>query len=128
MIPHLIPHNRPTIDAADIEAVSRVLASGQIAQGAQVRAFEEELCARFRPEGDAVAVSSGTAALYLALRSLGVGPRGPHCAHEVHARVTRAPGAGAPSGASTLPVTPIPRSSVMYRSIRSTWHATGRGI
>lgn len=70
----MIPHNRPTIDAADIEAVSRVLASGQIAQGAEVRAFEEELCARFRPEGDAVAVSSGTAALYLALQVLGVGP------------------------------------------------------
>lgn len=76
MIPHVIPHNRPTIDAADIEAVSCVLGRGQIAQGAEVRAFEEELSARFRPEGDAVVVSSGTAALYLALRVLGVGPRG----------------------------------------------------
>ena len=72
----MIPHNRPTIEPADIEAVSRVLARGHIAQGAEVRAFEEELAARFRPHGDAVAVASGTAALHLALRVLGIGPGG----------------------------------------------------
>jgi dTDP-4-amino-4,6-dideoxygalactose transaminase len=46
--------------------------SGQLAQGPQVRAFEEEVAARVgRRYG--VAVSSGTAGLHLALRALGVG-------------------------------------------------------
>lgn len=71
----MIPHNRPTLDEADVEAVAGVLRSGQIAQGAQLRAFEEEMASRYgRPGWDAVAVSSGTAALYLALKVLGVGP------------------------------------------------------
>src|SRR5581483_4123677 len=70
----LIPHNRPLITDADIAAVSGTLASGWIAQGPQTRAFEEEVCAFLGLEGDAVAVSSGTTALHLALLALGVGP------------------------------------------------------
>lgn len=70
----MIPHNRPALDETDVGAVTLVLRSGHIAQGSEVRAFEEEMASRFgRPGGDAVAVSSGTAALYLALRTLGVG-------------------------------------------------------
>jgi perosamine synthetase len=70
----LIPHNRPSFAEADAAALARVLESGHVAQGAEVRAFEEEITARFgRPGWDAVAVSSGTAALYLALRALGIG-------------------------------------------------------
>jgi len=65
--------SRPLIGAAEIEAVDEVLRSGQLANGPQLRAFEAELAAycglRF-----AVAVSSGTAALELSLRALGVGP------------------------------------------------------
>jgi perosamine synthetase len=71
----LVPHNRPSLAATDAEALARVLNSGHIAQGPEVQAFEQEIAARFgRPGWHAVAVSSGTAALYLALRALGVGP------------------------------------------------------
>jgi perosamine synthetase len=70
----LIPHNRPSFDASDAAALCRVLESGHVAQGAEVRGFEEEMATRLgRPRWDAVAVSSGTAALYLALQTLGVG-------------------------------------------------------
>jgi perosamine synthetase len=70
----LIPHNRPSFAEADAAALARVLESGHVAQGAEVRAFEEEITARIgRPGWDAVATSSGTAALYLALRALSVG-------------------------------------------------------
>lgn len=71
----MIPHNRPTLDETDVEALAAVLRSGHIAQGLKVRAFEEKIAARYgRPGWDGVAVSSGTAALYLALQAHGVGP------------------------------------------------------
>ena len=63
----------PSIDDQDLRAVSDVLRSGFLVQGAQVAAFEE----RLKPEtgaGHVVAVSNGTAALHLALLALGVGP------------------------------------------------------
>jgi len=64
----MIPHNRPTIGAEEKEAALRVLNSGWIAQGDEVRQFENEFCEYLGlPEGHAVCVSSGTAALYLAL-------------------------------------------------------------
>jgi len=70
----VIPHNRPSVDEGELEAVARAMRSGHIAQGPEVRAFEEELASRFGRKGwDAVAVSSGTAALYLSLRALGIG-------------------------------------------------------
>jgi perosamine synthetase len=67
----MIPHNRPTLGPEEQAAASRVLASGWVAQGPEVEAFENELC-RFLdlPDGHAVAVSSGSAALYLALWAL----------------------------------------------------------
>lgn len=69
----LIPHSRPEITSADIRAVVRVLRSGRIAQGEQVCALEAEIGhALGLPPG--VAVSSGTAALHLALLGLGIGP------------------------------------------------------
>jgi perosamine synthetase len=68
----IIPHSRPTIDQEDIEAVTKVLASGMIAQGEKVREFESTI-AKFVGMKYGVAVSSGTAALHLALRSLEVG-------------------------------------------------------
>jgi perosamine synthetase len=67
-----IPHNRPTIGADDMDAVRGALASGWIAQGTSVAAFERALCAHLGLEGEAVAVSSGTAALYLALYAIGI--------------------------------------------------------
>ncbi len=70
----MVPHNRPTLERPDLDEVARTLASGHIAQGREVRLFEEELSRRFgRPGWQGVAVSSGTAALYLALRARGVG-------------------------------------------------------
>ena len=67
----MIPHNLPTLGAEEQEAAIRVLQSNWVAQGPEVEAFENELC-RFLniPDGQAVAVSSGSAALYLALWAL----------------------------------------------------------
>jgi perosamine synthetase len=67
----MIPHNSPTLGPAEQSAACRVLAGGWLAQGAEVAAFENELC-RFLdlPDGHAVAVSSGSAALFLALWGL----------------------------------------------------------
>jgi dTDP-4-amino-4,6-dideoxygalactose transaminase len=69
----IIPHSRPTIDQEDIDAVTKVLASGMIAQGEKVREFESAI-AKFVGIKYGIAVSSGTAALHLALNSLDVGP------------------------------------------------------
>jgi perosamine synthetase len=67
----MIPHNLPTFGLDEQAAASRVLKSGWVAQGAEVASFENELCQFFDlPKGHAVAVSSGTAALYLALWAL----------------------------------------------------------
>lgn len=63
-----IPHNRPTIGQAEKSAALRVLGSGWLAQGRETAAFENEFCRHLGlPDGHAVAVSSGSAALYLAL-------------------------------------------------------------
>jgi len=69
----IIPHSRPTIDQEDIEAVTKVLASGMIAQDQRTKEFENAI-AGFVGAKYAVAVSSGTSALHLALSGLGVGP------------------------------------------------------
>jgi len=69
--PRTVPHSRPTIGEAEIEAVARVMRSGHLAQGPEVEAFEQE-CAEFVGRKYAVAVSSGTAALHLALGAVGV--------------------------------------------------------
>ena len=69
----MIPHSRPWLTAADARAVARVVKSGALAQGAQVAAFEAEVGTILGlPAG--VAVSSGTAALHLALLGLEIGP------------------------------------------------------
>jgi dTDP-4-amino-4,6-dideoxygalactose transaminase len=63
----------PEIGEAEIQAVTTVLRSGYLVQGEQVREFER-LVAEYVGVRHAVAVSSGTAALHLALLALGVGP------------------------------------------------------
>lgn len=65
----IVSHSRPSIDQRDIEAVTEVLVSGKIAQGKVVREFEKEL-ARYIGKRYAIACSSGTAALHLALVGL----------------------------------------------------------
>ena len=64
----MIPHNRPTLNIEEEEAAIRVIRSGWLTQGKEVEAFENEFC-KFvgLPEGHAVAVSSGTASLFLSL-------------------------------------------------------------
>ena len=69
----MIPHSRPAIDEEDMRAAAEALGSGQIAQGPRVERFEREMAAFFGLQGG-VAVSSGTAALELALRALHIGP------------------------------------------------------
>jgi len=67
----VIPHNRPTLGCAEQEAATRVLASGWVAQGREVKAFEEEVCQYLGLDSaHAVALSSGTAALFMALWAL----------------------------------------------------------
>jgi len=61
------------VSAEDAERVARVVRSGRLAQGAEVEAFERELATRLGAAAVA-AVSSGSAALELALRALDVGP------------------------------------------------------
>ena len=68
-----IPIARPRFGDEEEAAVARVLRSGWIMQGPEVAAFERELAA-FVDAPFACAVSSGTAALHLALRATGVGP------------------------------------------------------
>jgi perosamine synthetase len=69
----LIQHNRPVLGEEESEAAARVLASGWVAQGPEVEALEAAFCDFLGlPDGHAVAVSSGTAALFLALHVLGV--------------------------------------------------------
>ncbi len=63
----------PSIANEDIQNVKDVLISGYLVQGAQVKKFEEAV-ADYVNRRFAVAVSSGTAALHLALLSLEVGP------------------------------------------------------
>lgn len=67
-----IPLSRPSITENEINAVVEVMKSGHIAQGEQVREFEESF-ARCCKAKYAIAVSSGTAGLFLALKAVGVG-------------------------------------------------------
>ena len=69
----MIPHSRPAIDQEDLQATAEVLRSGQIAHGPWVGRFERGMAAFFGLQGG-VAVSSGTAALEVALRALRIGP------------------------------------------------------
>lgn len=63
-----IPHNQPTLGVEEEEAAVNVLKSGWLAQGVEVEKFENEFCDFIQiPRGSAVAVSSGTAGLYLSL-------------------------------------------------------------
>lgn len=73
MSDQLLRLSRPNLDEEAIAAAVRVLRSGQLVYGSEGMAFEEELQAYFGVR-HAVLVSSGTAALHLALLALGIGP------------------------------------------------------
>jgi dTDP-4-amino-4,6-dideoxygalactose transaminase len=63
----------PEMGEDEFQAVRRVLATGYLVQGQNVGRFEE-LVAAYLGLDHAVAVSSGTAALHVALLALGIGP------------------------------------------------------
>ncbi len=71
MSDRFIPHSRPLISESDIRAVVSVLESGQLSQGPKVLEFERAFAA-YIGKKEAVAVSSGSAALHLALLALNV--------------------------------------------------------
>ena len=64
---------RPDVGAEEAAAVAEVLESGQLTMGPKVAELETALAAACET-ADAVAVSSGTAALHLAVLALGIGP------------------------------------------------------
>jgi perosamine synthetase len=67
-----IPLSAPDITEAEIAAVTAVLRTPHLSLGPELAAFESELAA-YHGVGHAVAVSSGTAGLHLALLTLGIG-------------------------------------------------------
>ena len=67
-----IPPARPLIGDEERAAVDRVLRSGMLAQGPEVKAFEQEFAEHFGLGRACVAVSSGTSGLHLGLLSSGV--------------------------------------------------------
>jgi perosamine synthetase len=69
----MIPAAKPLIAEEERAAVDRVLASGMLAQGPEVAAFEHEFSALVAGR-HCVAVNSGTSALHLALIAIGIKP------------------------------------------------------
>ncbi|MBF4575764.1 DegT/DnrJ/EryC1/StrS aminotransferase family protein [Frondihabitans sp. VKM Ac-2883] len=65
---------QPSIGVDERRAVDTVLASGKLAQGPEVAAFESEFSDRLSDGRYAIAVNSGTSALHLGLLASGVGP------------------------------------------------------
>ena len=69
----MIPVMRPLLGEAEADALAEVISSGWVAQGPKVAEFERRF-AEYVGTSEAVAVSSCTAALHLALHVLGIGP------------------------------------------------------
>src|SRR5512139_1266601 len=69
----MIPVSKPYIGEAEKQAVMEVLDSGMLAQGPRTAKFEERF-AHLCGVKHAVATSSGTTALHLALLANGIGP------------------------------------------------------
>jgi len=70
-----ISHNKPSLGDEEARAVSSVIKTGWIAEGVVLERFENAIC-RYAglPNSRGVALSSGTASLYLALKILDVRP------------------------------------------------------
>jgi dTDP-4-amino-4,6-dideoxygalactose transaminase len=68
-----LPFHMPLIEDEEIQAVTDVLKSGWITTGPKVREFEESFAA-YTGARHAVALNSGTSALHLALKVVGVDP------------------------------------------------------
>lgn len=70
----MIPAARPEIGEAERAAVERVLASGMLAQGPEVAAFESEFSEAAVGGRISLAVNSGTSAQHLLMVALDLGP------------------------------------------------------
>ncbi|MFW5470900.1 DegT/DnrJ/EryC1/StrS family aminotransferase [Knoellia sp. CPCC 206435] len=70
----IIAAAQPLIGEEERAAVDKVLASGMLAQGPEVAAFESEFAEHFNLGRTCVALSSGTAGLHLGLLAAGIGP------------------------------------------------------
>lgn len=68
-----LPFSRPSMGEAEIAAVAQVLRSGWITTGPKNQELEQRFCAHFGCQ-HAVAVSSATGGMHLALLALGIGP------------------------------------------------------
>src|SRR4051794_11661507 len=73
VLSRMIPIAKPHISDEEKDAVLQVLTSGNLVQGAVTQQFEEAF-AVFCGARHAVATSSGTTALHLALLAHGIGP------------------------------------------------------
>lgn len=69
-----IPPARPMVGDDEIAAVTRVIRSGMLAQGPEVRGFELEFSEVLGLQRACVAVNSGTSGLHLGLLAAGIGP------------------------------------------------------
>lgn len=70
----MIPHNKPTLGEEEIRAVEEVIKSHWLVQGPKTKEFENILCKYIGlAEDSGVALSNGTAVLYVALKVLGIG-------------------------------------------------------
>ena len=67
-----LPFSRPSITDADIAAVGEVLRSGWITTGPKTAEFEQKFCEYVGCQG-AVALTSATAGMHLALKALDIG-------------------------------------------------------
>ncbi len=67
-----IPYGHQYIDSSDIDRVVKALKSDWLTQGPKVKEFEDSLC-KYAGAKYAAAVSSGTAALHLAMMALNIG-------------------------------------------------------
>lgn len=68
-----LPFSKPSITEPEIEAVAKVLRSGWIATGPNASKFEEEFAAYVQAP-EAVALTSATGGMHVALKALGIGP------------------------------------------------------
>ena len=68
-----LPFSKPSITEEDISAVADVLRSGWITTGSNAAEFERSFC-KYVGCKKAVALSSATAGMHLALMALGIGP------------------------------------------------------
>ena len=67
-----IPLSAPDVNEEDIQAVCDVLRTSRLSLGPKLEEFEDAIAA-YVGASDAVAVNSGTSALHLCLRALGIG-------------------------------------------------------